>query len=295
MDTEQSPADPRAAGQVDFRHLRRTEGNLRDLARIAIGVEVDSDWGVLPSGQSQETGVQVVEENHLFGIERLAREGLPREICAATGKVGVPSQTVEAGTPGNFARGFPIADALPARRRAAVRAWDIASTPLSATGHDPDWTAGVLICTFVDDPYFYIVNVRRTRSSPAEVDRFILQTASEDGQRVRVREEQEPGASGKAIISHRTRLLAGFDFRAMSPTGDKESRWRPLAAQAEAGNVRMLRDANGGQGWNREFLDELTSIPFGAHDDQADAAAYAFNEVARGTREFGIDNFFSPK
>jgi predicted phage terminase large subunit-like protein len=73
------------------------------------------------------------------------------------------------------------------------------------------------------------------------------------------------------------RSLAGFNARAVPPTGSKETRAGPFAAQAEAGNVRLLRAP-----WNRIFLDEMTMFPAAAHDDQVDAATDAFNELASG-------------
>ena len=65
------------------------------------------------------------------------------------------------------------------------------------------------------------------------------------------------------------------------PTGSKVTRATALATQAEAGNVYILttgdpeRDA-----WIEGFLDEVEVFPAGAHDDQVDAAADAFNELA---------------
>jgi hypothetical protein len=65
------------------------------------------------------------------------------------------------------------------------------------------------------------------------------------------------------------------------PTGSKVTRAKALASQAEAGNVYLLvtgdpdRDA-----WIEPFLDELCVFPAGAHDDQVDAAADCFNELA---------------
>ena len=57
-------------------------------------------------------------------------------------------------------------------------------------------------------------------------------------------------------------------------TGEPVSRWQPLAAQVEAGTVRLVRAS-----WNRDFLDELAAAPDGPHDDQCAAAAGAFNKV----------------
>ena len=84
------------------------------------------------------------------------------------------------------------------------------------------------------------------------------------------------------MVAARSRLLAGYDYRGVPATGEKTTRWRPFAAQAEAGNVQLVRGA-----WNGPWLDELDLVPFGAHDDQADATAGAFAEVALGPRAVG--------
>lgn len=158
----------------------------------------------------------------------------------------------------------------PADIRSRCRFWDCAATPEGG-----DWTVGVRIARTVSDQYV-VEHVVRGQWSAAEVDRIIRQTADTDGGGVRIREEQEPGSAGKAVIVARTRLLAGFDYRGVLATGEKTTRWRPLAAQAEAGNVQLVRGA-----WNAAWLDELEAVPFGTHDDQADAAAGAFAACCR--------------
>ena len=72
------------------------------------------------------------------------------------------------------------------------------------------------------------------------------------------------------------RRLAGHAIRADKVSGDKQTRARPLAAQAEAGFVRLVRGA-----WNGPFVDELCMFPNATHDDQVDAAAGAFNKVTQ--------------
>ena len=116
----------------------------------------------------------------------------------------------------------------------------------------------------------------RGQWNPGEVDRIILNTAMRDGRGVTVREEMEPGSAGKAVCVARTRTLAGYDYKGIPASGDKVTRWRPFAAQAEAGNVDILRGP-----WNREWFDELASAPFSAHDDQADSVAGAALEPGR--------------
>jgi predicted phage terminase large subunit-like protein len=93
--------------------------------------------------------------------------------------------------------------------------------------------------------------------------------------------EQEPGSGGKESAEFTIRMLTGHSVRAERATGEKTTRWSPFAAQCEAGNVKLVRGP-----WNHAFLEELALAPHGAHDDQIDAAALAFNKLARPKRIF---------
>jgi predicted phage terminase large subunit-like protein len=54
-------------------------------------------------------------------------------------------------------------------------------------------------------------------------------------------------------------------------TGAKLTRAMPVAAQAEAGNLAVLRAR-----WNGDFIEELRDFPLGRKDDQVDALSRAF-------------------
>ena len=164
---------------------------------------------------------------------------------------------------------FEIVDAIPAFGM-DCRGWDIAATPGGG-----DWTVGVKMRRV--GPTFYVLDVVRGQWGDAEVEQQIAQTAVLDSRSCRVREEQEPGSSGKAVIADRARLLVGFDYKAATTSGNKVTRARPYRAQAEAGNVKLLRAE-----WNHVYLQELSVFPTGAHDDQVDASSTAFNELATG-------------
>lgn len=58
-----------------------------------------------------------------------------------------------------------------------VRFWDLASTA-PAPGKDPDWTAGALV-GFAAGRY-YVLDVRRMRGTPGDVEKFVKRTAIED-------------------------------------------------------------------------------------------------------------------
>lgn len=178
---------------------------------------------------------------------------------------------------------FPIIEAAPADLK-LVRAWDLAGTEKQSKSDerkgkasDPDWTVGVLMGKSKDNRY-YILDVRRVQATPLRVEELIRQTAELDGKSVAIWMEQEPGSSGVAVIDHYTRhVLNGWNFHPDKPSGEKAVRAQPFAAQAEAGNVLLVRAA-----WNNELLDEIEMFPAGRHDDQVDAAALAFNKLAMG-------------
>ena len=156
-----------------------------------------------------------------------------------------------------------------------IRYWDKAATE-EKPGLDPDWTAGALLNVGYDG-VAYLEDMVRFRDNPAGVERRIKQTAQMDGRGVHVYLEQEPGSSGKDVISYYQRhVLAGFVMRGDRPTGSKVERAAPLSAAAEAGNLKIVRG-----GWNHAFLDELCAFPYAAHDDQVDAASGAYAKLVK--------------
>lgn len=166
---------------------------------------------------------------------------------------------------------FEVVDALPSGPRRSVRAWDLGAT---RDGGDP--TVGVKISRG-QDGVFHVEDVVLEHAGPHEVERLIHATAARDGASTVVRLPQDPGAAGKAYAATLVRLLAGYVVRAKPATGDKATRAAPAAAQAEAGNLKLLRAA-----WNDRLIEEAVGFPTGAHDDQVDALADAVNELALG-------------
>jgi predicted phage terminase large subunit-like protein len=166
---------------------------------------------------------------------------------------------------------FRIVDAVP-QLGYRVRFWDLAASDV-VKGGDPDWTAGVKM--FIDqDKQVFIEDVVRFRASPLEVRKVLRQTAELDGIDVEIYAEQEPGSSGKSYIDNlRREVFQGFSFQPLiaRQRGSKITLAGPLSAQAEAGNVCLLRAA-----WNQEFLREAEGFPHGSHDDQIDAAASGY-------------------
>jgi predicted phage terminase large subunit-like protein len=161
-----------------------------------------------------------------------------------------------------------VVDAVPAGL-AVKRGWDLAATPKTET-NDPDWTSGVKLGRAAEGSY-YVLDHRRIRATPAGVERFLANTAAEDGPEVVIALPQDPGQAGKSQAAALVRALEGFTVRATPESGDKVTRFNPFSAQAEAGNVYVLRAP-----WNETWFASLEAFPTAPHDDEADATSRAF-------------------
>lgn len=155
-----------------------------------------------------------------------------------------------------------------------VRWWDRAATE-EQKGKDPDWTVGLKLArvrTGALTGKYVIGGVVRMRGSPGEVARTIKMTADMDGRGTMIAMPEDPGAAGKFESDAYSKLLTGFNVRFFRETGDKVTRQNPVSAQAERGNVRLVRGP-----WNEPFLQVLEAFPEGGHDDDVDALGGAFN------------------
>lgn len=155
-----------------------------------------------------------------------------------------------------------------------VRGWDLAATVKTET-NDPDFTAGVKIGLQPNGRYL-VGDHTDMRCSPLDVETALRNTATQDTKDCRIAIPQDPGASGKAQVPNLAKLLNGFDvrFRMAGADGDKVGRFKAFSAQAEAGNVDVLRGA-----WNETWFANLEAFPESKHDDSVDATSEAFNSL----------------
>jgi predicted phage terminase large subunit-like protein len=114
------------------------------------------------------------------------------------------------------------------------------------------------------------------RENPGDTDAKIEHTKSMDGIEVMQRMEEEPGSSGKSIISiYSKTIFKGSDFKGVRSTGSKIARAKPVSAAAYNKNIKVVRAP-----WNGVFFWELEMFPQdGAHDDIVDSFASAYNEL----------------
>lgn len=160
---------------------------------------------------------------------------------------------------------FEVVDALP-HDLTYIRHWDRA-----ATEGGGDWTVGLKLGKSKSGLY-YVADVVRGQWSPGKGQTNLLNTARLDSVLTAIGLEQDPGSAGVADIENMTKVLGGFDLRIAKPSEDKITRAKPISAQVEAGNVKVLRAH-----WNDDFFTELENFPEGSYDDQVDALSGAFN------------------
>ncbi len=164
---------------------------------------------------------------------------------------------------------FAVAQAAPTNIR-RIRYWDLAATEKTDT-NDPDATVGLKLA-IDENGTFYIEDVLHIHASPLKVEQAILNVAQYDGIECLIGLEQDPGQAGKMEVSYYTRKLAGFTVMTERPMTNKITRASPVAAQAEAGNIKLLPG-----NWHDTFLNELERFPEGRHDDCVDALSGAFH------------------
>lgn len=149
------------------------------------------------------------------------------------------------------------------------RGWDKAGTKDGGKR-----TAGVKIGIGVDK-LVYVLHERVGQWDSHKRAQEMLTQAKEDGKRVKLALEQEPGSGGKESAEASVRNMQGFIIDYRPATGDKMTRADPFSTQWIGGNVRLVRGD-----WNKAYLDEMEISPSGKYTDRMDASALAYNRAA---------------
>ena len=85
----------------------------------------------------------------------------------------------------------------------------------------------------------------------------------------------EDKANGPAVIDSLKATISGII--PVEPDGSKVARAHAMAAEWEAGNIYLPHPDI--CPWSQEFVDEVTTFPAGAHDDQVDAMTQAIRDL----------------
>lgn len=172
---------------------------------------------------------------------------------------------------------FVDVDELPKSFSKRCRGWDLG---VSTTKRSP-YTVGTKLA--IDDGDVYILDVVRERMEAHSMYELLRTTAVADGRQVEQSLPQDPGQAGKDQKRHLAKLFPGYDVHFSPESGSKVDRAQPFAAQAEAGNVYILRGA-----WNDTFLGEAGLFPNGEFLDQIDATSRAYMRlIAKKPRRVG--------
>lgn len=181
---------------------------------------------------------------------------------------------------------FEVVPAAPASG-VYVRFFDFAATERKMVRgratNDPDFTAGVLMALI--DGTYYVIDAVAEQVGPSDAEALFFNTVSQDvhmAQRMKVqykvRWEVEGGSAGKReavrLVKELTKRFPRIDARGVPVSGDKIQRAKPLAAQAKAGNVKIVNAA-----WNNTWINHMHNQP-AAHDDIMDASSGAFDAHA---------------
>jgi predicted phage terminase large subunit-like protein len=179
---------------------------------------------------------------------------------------------------------FEIVDAAPASTE-KIRYWDRAATK-AQQGKEAraSWTAGALVSKSPFGQWF-IEDMERFQESPLGVEKTIDNVASQDGQTVTIGIEGDPAQAGKAEADYHVRRLGtkGFIVYANFVHESKGTRAKPVSAQAEAGNIKLVRGK-----WNDAFIQEAVNFDGSKEctSDQIDALSGAFYMLTQ-TKEAG--------
>jgi predicted phage terminase large subunit-like protein len=167
---------------------------------------------------------------------------------------------------------FQYIDYVPQKVTGRIRYWDKAATAGGGTR-----TVGCLMS--YDGTWWTIEDIIKGQWSTWQRESIIQQTADQDEEMfgyVTIWLEEEGGSGGIDSALMSIKGLAGHEVKLDKPTKAKEIRWRPLATQAEAGHIRLVRAA-----WNKAYIAEMIMLPNSTYKDQADASSGAFLKLAR--------------
>lgn len=158
-----------------------------------------------------------------------------------------------------------------------VRFWDRAGTSAKELAENKERgikqarTASVLLSFCPDNRLFYIEHITNDLLSPKQVVKKITDIVSADGPYVTIGLSQDPGQAGKFELEFYKERFGHYHVWETRETGSKESRAKPVSAQAEKHKIKLVRGH-----WNEEFIRQAENFPEGLKDI-IDALSGAFS------------------
>lgn len=169
------------------------------------------------------------------------------------------------------------------------RGWDIASSKKKGSA----FTATARVGISEETGFVYILDCFMNRLSPDEFQAAVKAFATMDGPAVRQSLPKDPAQAGDFQAHVVSNLLQGHTFEFSPETGSKEDRFKPFAAQVNAGKVRMVvapwNDRPSPLPWVPSVKTQLGQFPMGKVRDLADAISRAYMDAVMGRRiEMGV-------
>jgi predicted phage terminase large subunit-like protein len=185
-----------------------------------------------------------------------------------------------------FPRGkFMLLETMPTDIIRTVRGWDNA-----ATKGGGDFSSAVKLGQR-SNGRFIIMHRWRDRVNTADREDMMHQLAMLDGYATEIAIAQEPGSSGKDVVFHTIRGLAGYTVVAYLDTGSKVTRGKPFSVQVSAGNVDVFV-------WDpdevEQYLAQMDAFPTASvPDDDVDATTKAFKHLTQAPelQSWGEEDF----
>jgi len=154
-----------------------------------------------------------------------------------------------------------------------ARGYDLAVSTKTTSDHTASFR-----CAFDRSGNLYIADGFRRRIEYPEQRRYVID---------RVREERntshgiEKALHGQALVQdlRQDPKVRGRPIEAIRVDADKITRALAWAGLAEDGKVILVQGT-----WIDDFVDEVCSFPYGAHDDQVDAVSLAVRMLSRRKR-----------
>lgn len=159
-----------------------------------------------------------------------------------------------------------------------VRGWDLAGTK----GKNSPFTASTKIKLTRGE--LYLMDVTNERIDAAQLEDYIAAICMADEADTIIDVPQDPGQAGKAQVSSLARKLHGRTYVYSPETGSKETRAMPIASQARAKNLVLVRAP-----WNRTFVNQAKTFPRGQFKDIIDALSRTYARLLKRPRYAGHD------
>ncbi|MBI5961185.1 MAG: phage terminase large subunit [Chloroflexi bacterium] len=153
-----------------------------------------------------------------------------------------------------------------------VRFWDLAMSERTSA----DFSAGVKMGGSADGR-IVVLDVVRQRVAWDQLPALLADTALRDGPEVRIGFEQQGYMSRAGKVLAQDPRLHRYAIWGYGKDQDKLTNALPFGARVGLGLVDVMEAP-----WTGDYLDELCAFPRGAHDDQVDASAGAY-EMLDGT------------